>query len=111
MNSLLVVVTKRDSAKFLAVIIASQLAKTKRHNLLLNFWRKSFLLLVNSSFSVVNGLKLQVKGRLNGRPRARTVKIMAGSIPTFTLSSNIDYAKHTSFTQNGTIGVRVWISV
>ena len=110
-NSLLTVATKKDSARFLSRIIAGQLAETKRHNSLLNFWQKSFLSLVNSPFCEIKGLKLQVKGRINGRPRAKSIKVAIGGVPTLTLSSNIDCGKHTCFTQNGTIGVCVWIFV
>ena len=108
-NSVLVVVTKKDSAEFFSNTLAIRLAESKRHNSLLNLWRKSLFSLVNSPFSKIKGLKLQVKGRINGRPRAKSIKMTVGRVPSLTISSNIDYAKRTAYTNNGTFGVSVWI--
>ena len=108
-NTLFVTLSRNNSAKLLSRMIAVKLSESKRHSLLFNFWRKAILFFVNSSFSNLKGLKISIKGRINGRPRAKTINIIAGNVPCLTLSAKIDYAKSTSYTQNGTFGVKVWI--
>ena len=56
------------------------------------------------------GIKIKIKGRFNGAPRARHKIIQIGTgIPALTISSKIDYGEITSYTANGTFGVKVWI--
>ncbi len=55
------------------------------------------------------GVKIVVKGRLNGAEIARAEKMTAGSVPLHTLRGDIDYARGTAFTTYGAIGVKVWI--
>ncbi|MAG28714.1 30S ribosomal protein S3 [bacterium] len=55
------------------------------------------------------GVKVRVKGRLNGAEIARTETLSWGSIPLHTLRANIDYALAEAQTTYGVIGVMVWI--
>ncbi len=55
------------------------------------------------------GVKLLVKGRLNGAEIAREEKLAWGSVPLQTLRADIDYASGFAQTLMGTIGVKVWI--
>ena len=60
--------------------------------------------------SDVKGVKIMVKGRLNGAEIARKEWLKKGRISLQTLRANIDYASVTAHTAYGTIGVKVWIS-
>jgi len=55
------------------------------------------------------GVKIQVKGRLNGAEIARCEVLNWGSVPLHTLRANIDYSHALSHTTYGSIGVGVWI--
>ena len=55
------------------------------------------------------GVKLQVKGRLNGAEIARDEKLSWGSVPLHNLRADIDYASDFAKTLFGTIGIKVWI--
>ncbi|MEA3249184.1 MAG: 30S ribosomal protein S3 [Patescibacteria group bacterium] len=55
------------------------------------------------------GVKLQVKGRLNGAEIAREEKVSWGSIPLQNLRADVDYAQGFARTIYGTVGVKVWI--
>jgi small subunit ribosomal protein S3 len=55
------------------------------------------------------GVKLQVKGRLNGAEIAREEKVSWGSIPLQNLRADVDYAQGYARTIYGAIGVKVWI--
>ena len=55
------------------------------------------------------GIKVMVSGRLMGKEIARSEKQIFGSIPLHTLEADVDYGFAPSFTNYGTIGVKVWI--
>ncbi len=57
----------------------------------------------------VKGVKIVLKGRLDGAGMARYEWGKKGRIPLQTIRANIDYAEKTAFTTYGTIGVKVWI--
>lgn len=55
------------------------------------------------------GVKIACAGRLGGAEMARREAYKDGRIPLHTLRADIDYAKITSQTPYGAIGVKVWI--
>ncbi len=55
------------------------------------------------------GVKLQIKGRLNGAEIAREEKLSWGSVPLQNLRADVDYASDFARTLFGTIGIKVWI--
>ncbi|MGF1480352.1 MAG: 30S ribosomal protein S3 [Cyanophyceae cyanobacterium] len=57
----------------------------------------------------VQGIKIQVGGRLNGAEIARTEWTREGRVPLHTLRADIDYAYRTAQTIYGILGVKVWI--
>jgi small subunit ribosomal protein S3 len=61
--------------------------------------------------SGVEGIKVQVSGRLGGAEMSRTEKAMRGSIPLSTLQRHVDYGFAIAQTSQGVIGVKVWIDL
>lgn len=57
----------------------------------------------------VEGIKIQVSGRLNGAEIARTEWTREGRVPLHTLRADVDYAYATAQTTYGVLGVKVWI--
>ncbi len=57
----------------------------------------------------VEGIKIQVSGRLNGAEIARTEWTREGRVPLHTLRANIDYAYKTAQTTYGILGIKVWV--
>lgn len=57
----------------------------------------------------VQGIKVQVSGRLNGAEIARSEWTREGRVPLHTLRADIDYAYRTAKTVYGILGVKVWI--
>jgi ribosomal protein S3 len=97
--------TEPNSANLLAEFISNQLQKLKRHNFFLKFIKSTLNIFKSQN------IKIKIKGRFNGSPRAKRKIINIGNgVPVLTLNSNIDYAEKTSFTANGTFGVKVWIN-
>ena len=109
-NVLLNCATNKKSSKLLAKFIAVQLKNLKRHNFFLRFIRNTLESFKNNQFSKFKGIKIEIKGRLNRRPRARNKIIkISNSVSVLTIDSMIDYSEETAFTLNGTIGIKVWI--
>jgi small subunit ribosomal protein S3 len=57
----------------------------------------------------VQGIKIQVGGRLNGAEIARTEMTREGKVPLHTLRADIDYTHRTAQTIYGVLGIKVWI--
>ena len=56
----------------------------------------------------VDGIKIQISGRLNGAEIARTEWVRHGSVPLQTLRANLDYSYQTAKTTYGILGIKVW---
>jgi small subunit ribosomal protein S3 len=57
----------------------------------------------------VQGIKIQISGRLNGAEIARTEATREGKVPLHTLRADIDYVYKTAQTIYGVLGIKVWI--
>ena len=60
-----------------------------------------------SASKEVRGVKIALKGRLDGAEMARYEWAKRGQIPLQTLRADVDYAEKTAFTAYGTVGVKV----
>ena len=81
----------------------------KRHYKFLSTIKRCLSLFVSSKLSRINGIKIIIGGRFNGRPRSKHTAITIGQIPLQSISYNVDSSKSTAFTPNGTFGVKGWI--
>lgn len=57
----------------------------------------------------VQGVKLELSGRLGGATMARKEKIKRGRIPLQTLRADVEFAKYEARLPYGGIGIKVWI--
>lgn len=57
----------------------------------------------------VEGIKIQVSGRLNGAEIARPEWTREGRVPLHTLRADIDYCYTTAQTIYGTLGIKIWV--
>lgn len=57
----------------------------------------------------VQGIKIQISGRLNGAEIARSEWVRKGRVPLQTLRANIDYTYTTAKTIYGLLGIKIWI--
>ena len=103
--------TNQKSSGLLAEFMANQMKKLKRHNPFFKFVKTTLALIISSSLSPnIKGIRLKVKGRFNGAPRAKHKIMNIGSgVPVLALDSKIDYSEVTAYTANGTIGIKVWV--
>lgn len=98
-----------NSANLLAEFIIFQLKKTKRHKFFLSFLNQALIILLNSNLCKIRGIKIIVKGRLDGVPRAKQKTILIGDVPVQTISAKIDYIQTSTHNSNGSYGVKIWV--
>ncbi len=55
------------------------------------------------------GVKIIIKGRLNGAEIARSEMLTSGKVPLHTLRADIDYARGVARTTYGAVGLKAWI--
>ena len=90
-------------ANLLAELVAEQLEKR------VAFRRAIREALQRAQKQNVNGIKIQVSGRLNGAEMARSEWIREGRVPLQTLRADIDYATTEANTIYGILGIKVWL--
>jgi small subunit ribosomal protein S3 len=90
-------------APLLADLVAEQLEKR------VAFRRAIREALQRAQKQNVNGIKIQVSGRLNGAEIARSEWIREGRVPLQTLRADIDYATKEANTIYGVLGIKVWL--
>jgi len=90
-------------ASLLADLVAEQLEKR------IAFKRAIREALQRAQKQNVNGIKIQVSGRLNGAEMARSEWIREGRVPLQTLRADIDYATQEAHTIYGILGIKVWL--
>jgi len=90
-------------ANLLADLVAEQLEKR------IAFRRAIRDALQRAQKQNVNGIKIQVSGRLNGAEIARSEWIREGRVPLQTLRADIDYATKEANTIYGVLGIKVWL--
>jgi small subunit ribosomal protein S3 len=91
------------NANLLADLVAEQLEKR------IAFRRAIREALQRAQKQNVNGIKIQVSGRLNGAEMARSEWIREGRVPLQTLRADIDYATKEANTIYGVLGIKVWL--
>ena len=63
----------------------------------------------NIKIPPLNGIKIQVSGRLNGAEIARSEWLREGRVPLQTLRADIDYATTEANTIYGVLGIKIWL--
>lgn len=108
-NILSIFTKKRKMSRLLAEFIAFQFNGTKRHKYFLNFLNQALILAIKAKFSCVKGVKIVVKGRINGKSRSKNFIIQIGKISLQTFDMIVCYSQSVAFTVYGTFGVKVWV--
>lgn len=103
-------VTQSNPTKLFGKFISTHLKIVKQQNFFLNFLKESLKLFIYQKFSKLQGIKIILNGRINNSDRSRNYKIKIGKISLISQNSKINYSESTTYTQNGTIGVKIWTS-
>ena len=73
------------------------------------FRRAMKIILDELRLKQIQGVKIQIAGRVNGAEIARTEWLREGRVPLQTLRANIDYSYKTAQTVYGILGIKVWL--
>lgn len=108
-NFLILVANYKEPTQLFADFIAKHISTIKKQRRFFSFLRKLCTVIITTHLFDTKGIKITIKGRLNGAPRAKTREIKSGSISTQFFKPNVSFSKSTSFSKKGTFGVKVWI--
>jgi hypothetical protein len=109
-NTLFTAIYNKNSSNILARFISLQIKKIKRQKFFFIFLKRTLSLFINANFSNVRGVKIMIKGRINGAPRARRKIILIGDVPIHTIKSTINYSESIAHNSNGSYGIKIWIA-
>lgn len=91
-----------------AMLIAQQVAEQLEKRLPFRRIMKTMIEQVRAN-QAVEGVKIEVSGRLGGAEMSRREWQAQGKIPLHTLRADIDFARYNAQTTYGVIGVKVWV--
>jgi len=100
---------KTKQPQFLAKFLAQEFGKTRFQRSLYNNVDKVCAFLFNE-YSEIQGIRIQVSGRMNKSKRTRTFLVQYGAITTQTIVHPLKYAFEEAYTVYGSMGVKIWIS-
>jgi hypothetical protein len=81
----------------------------KKHNSFLFFLKTLFQLLISQNKYMLSGLKFLISGKISGKTRSSTHKILVGSVPLQSFNKNIKMAKSHVYTIYGVFGFKLWV--
>jgi Ribosomal protein S3, C-terminal domain len=109
LNLFVIAAKMKGSSTLFSKFLAEQLRYLKYHKPFLAFISRLLKILIYSDKFSIKGIKLLISGRLNNKSRSKHFVLVLGHIPIVTRSAEIlDYSENTSYTKNGTLGVKVW---
>jgi len=104
-------IINKNSAHLLVKFVAIQIKNNRKHKFFLKMIKKILTPLLKSNISILHGIKIKLKGRLNGTPRAKQKIITIGDVPVQSIQTFIDYSHHAVHSKNGTYGIKVWTAL
>lgn len=103
-------IINKESSQLLTNFISNQLTLVKKHGFFLKFVKKALSLMLANKVAIATAIKIIIKGRLNGKRRSnKKILIINKNISLMNLKSKINFSKFTSYSPNGTFGVKLWI--
>lgn len=82
----------------------------RKHFIFFGFVRRLAKIFVKVPTSFVRGMKVEISGRLGGRNKAKTQRVIAGRLSTTTVSVDTKFCKQDIHTIYGTYGIKVWVT-
>lgn len=82
----------------------------RAHSKFFFFLKHLFNILISQKNTNIKGIKFMINGKLKGKLRASSLKILVGKIGTQTISSEIDFSKVHVYTIYGCFGLKIWVN-
>lgn len=87
-----------------------RLLPKKKHSRFLFFLKSLFNTIVKTKQSSILGIKFIVNGKLQGKTRAGTSKVLVGSVPIQSIDKDIVFGKTHVYTLYGAFGFKMWVN-
>jgi hypothetical protein len=102
--------SKIDSAMYLRILgqIFCLLQK-KSHTRFIFFLKVLFSTFLNNKINPLKGVKFIINGKIQGKLRASSTRILVGSVPIQTITANIEFSKVHVYTRYGAFGFKMWV--
>ena len=108
---IIVMINKTQSSLLIANFIKLYLEdkkSRKQQTFFLGNLRR-FILQNSRNLESIKGLKIEIKGRLNGRDRSTRYIIKLGKLPLQSIKESIDYTFLPAFTLDGVVSIKTWV--
>lgn len=108
--SCLFTTSKITSSVYLSAIGSTfKILQKKKHTQFLFFLKFLFKTIICKKDSSILGIKFLINGKLKGKARASSSYIQQGSVPTQSISKNIEFSKAHVYTRFGAFGLQFWV--
>lgn len=99
-----------DTTNFLKILtlIFSRLSKARHQNFIV-FVEKVLWYLVQKDNNDIEGAKFLISGKLKGKLRASSKRIVIGKVANQSIRADIEYSQEHGYTVYGTFGLKLWI--
>lgn len=113
-SNLIVLSFINKSSKILSVGISEIFKKLVKHNQFLRLLSQILFTYYKYFFffkkkKIIKGYRIEVKGKMNGKPIKKKRIISSGPMPFSSVNCNISYFFSESFTKYGIFGIKVWL--
>jgi len=95
------------NVEILSNFITQQLEKDFKHNMFLDFMNKIIQEHV-AFYPLLQGIRVQIKGRVNGSERYRKESFQSGSISLQTIENEVKFCYKPVYTIYGVCGLKIW---
>ena len=85
------------------------LLQKKSHTRFIFFLKFLFLNFLNNKIKCLKGVKFVINGKIQGKLRANSTRVLVGSVPIQTITANIEYNKIHVYTRYGAFGFKMWV--
>lgn len=116
LNKFFKIMLYRPNATLIANFLKKEVenSKNQKHSLILRFIKLNVFskksLHARHNRHIILGMRIQFKGRLNGRARGRKQMIEFGRLPLNSLKVPIQLGKAHALTKSGVCGIKVWVA-
>jgi len=97
-----------NSSTVFVKFLLKYLQTSKKINVLVKFLQKIFQFLIESPNYPITGIRLKIKGRINGANRARTRILVVGDVASHSVKTNLKYLSAHTQNRKGSLGVKMW---
>ena len=86
-----------------------RLLQKKSHTRFIFFLKFLFSKFLNNKINCLKGVKFIINGKIQGKLRANSTRVLVGSVPIQTITANIEFNKIHVYTRYGAFGFKMWI--